>query len=80
MNRHPFHGTMSKFHVATDIKTGEEFGIKLLDAEKTKHFRERFKGLNAPTEGEIGMQIDHPLCAKTHEFGTTTKGQEYILM
>ncbi len=80
LDRHAFHGTMSKFHVATDIKTGEVFGIKLLDLEKTKHFRERFKGLNAPTEGEIGMQIDHPMVAKTVEFGFTTKGQEYILM
>ena len=80
LDRHAFTGTMSKFHVATDINTGEVFGIKLLDDEKTKHFRERFKGLNAPTEGEIGTQIDHPLVAKTIEYGFTTTGQEYILM
>ena len=80
LNRHAFHGTMSKFHVAKDIKTGEIFGIKLLDDEKTKHFRERFKGLDAPVEGEIGMSIDHPMVAKTIEYGLTIKGQEYILM
>lgn len=80
MNRHAFHGTMSKFHVVRDNETGETYGIKLLDDEKTRLFRERFKGLGAPTEGEIGMQIDHPLIAKTIEFGKTTKGQEYILM
>ena len=80
LDRHAFTGTMSKFHVATDITTGEVFGIKLLDDEKTKHFRERFKGLNAPTEGEIGTQIDHPRVAKTLEYGLTTTGQEYILM
>ena len=80
MNRHAFHGTMSKFHVVKDIHTNEVFGIKLLDDEKTRLFRERFKGLNAPTEGEIGTEIDHPLIAKTIEYGKTTRGQEYILM
>ena len=80
MNRHAFHGTMSKFHVVKDNQTGEVFGIKLLDDEKTKHFRERFKGLNAPQEGEIGQLIEHPLIAKTIEYGFTTQGKEYILM
>lgn len=80
LDRHTFQGTMSKFHVATDIQTREVYGIKLLDMEKTKHFRQRFKGLNAPTEGEIGQTIKNPLVAKTIEFGMTTKGQEYILM
>ncbi len=80
MNRHAFHGTMSRFHVVRDIHTGEFFGIKLLDAEKTKLFRERFKGFDLPTEGVIGAKIDHPLIAKTIEYGATTKGQEFILM
>ena len=80
LDRHAFNGTMSKFHVAKDNQTGEVFGIKLLDEEKTKHFRDRFKGLNAPTEGEIGTELEHPLIAKTYEFGFTTTGQEYILM
>lgn len=71
---------MSKFHVVKDIKTGEIFGIKLLDDEKTAHFRERFKGLGLPTEGEIGTKLEHPLLAKTYEYGFTTTGQEYILM
>ena len=79
VNRHAFHGTMSKFHMVTDYKTNEVFGIKLLDMEKTRLFRDRFKGLNAPKEGEIGMEIDHPLVAKTIQFGTTRTGQEYIL-
>lgn len=80
VNRHAFHGTMSKFHKVTDYKTGEVFGIKLLDTDKTRLFRERFKGLDAPTEGQIGMEIDHPLVAKTVQYGTTQTGQEYILM
>ena len=79
VNRHAFHGTMSKFHQVTDFKTGEVFGIKLLNEEKTRLFRERFKSLKAPSEGDIGMDIDHPLVAKTIQYGKTRTGQEYIL-
>ncbi|MFN6205717.1 MAG: serine/threonine protein kinase [Planctomycetota bacterium] len=80
LERHAFTGTMSKFHVAHEIATGKVFGIKLLDAEKLAQFRDRFKGLKRPEEGEIGMKIDHPRVAKTYEHGKTTQGQEYILM
>ena len=61
-----------------NYKTGEVFGIKFLDEEKTRLFRDRFKGMKAPTEGEIGMTIDHPLVAKTIQYGKTRTGQEYI--
>jgi serine/threonine-protein kinase len=80
MHRHAFHGTMSKFHVVRDINTGERFGIKLLDDEKTRQFRDRFKGLIMPSEGEIGTLIKHPQVAKTIEFGMTIQNVEYILM
>ncbi|MBX3416015.1 MAG: serine/threonine protein kinase [Pirellulaceae bacterium] len=81
LDRHAYTGTMSKFHVATDIRTGKVYGIKLLDSEKLALFRGRFKGLkDRPEEGEIGMKIDHPRVAKTYEYGKTTTGQEYILM
>ncbi|MFM7115554.1 MAG: serine/threonine protein kinase [Planctomycetota bacterium] len=71
---------MSKFHVAHEIATGKVYGIKLLEKEKLTQFRDRFKGLKRPEEGEIGMKIDHPRVAKTYEWGKTTTGQEYILM
>jgi serine/threonine-protein kinase len=80
LERHAFTGTMSKFHVAHEIATGKVYGIKLLDKEKLTQFRDRFKGLKRPEEGEIGMKIDHPRVAKTYEWGKTTTGQEYILM
>lgn len=80
LDRHAYTGTMSKFHVAHEIETGKVYGIKLLDREKTELFRARFKGLKKPSEGEIGMKIDHPLVAKTYEYGVTTNGVEYILM
>jgi serine/threonine-protein kinase len=80
LDRHAFTGTMSKFHVAKEIGTGKFFGIKFLDEEKTAYFNARFKGLNKPHEGEIALQMKHPLIVETYEYGMTTAGQEYILM
>ena len=80
LDRHAFTGTMSKFHVATEITSRKVYGIKLLDTEKTALFKARFKGLNKPTEGEIGTEISHPRIVKTYEYGKTTTGQEFILM
>lgn len=80
LERHAFSGTMSKFRVAREIATGKRVGLKLLDAEKTKLFNDRFKGLNKPSEAEIGMTIRHPRIVETFESGYTTTGQEYILM
>ncbi len=80
LDRHAYTGTMSRFHVAREIATGKTYGIKLLDPEKLALFRDRFKGLKRPEEGEIGMKIDHPRVARTYEYGKTTTGIEYILM
>ncbi|MGI9516835.1 MAG: serine/threonine protein kinase [Pirellulaceae bacterium] len=80
LERQAFTGTMSKFRVAREIATNELKGLKLLDEEKTAQFNARFKGLNKPSEGQIGMSIHHPRVVETYEFGYTTTGQEYILM
>ena len=80
LDRHAFSGTMSKFRVAKEIGTGKLYGLKFLDQKKLDHFRSRFKGLNKPEEGEIAMQIQHPLIVETYEYGKTEQGQEYILM
>lgn len=80
LDRHAFSGTMSKFRVAKEIKTGDLYGIKFLDREKRDYFEQRFKGLNKPEEGEIAMQMHHPRIVSTYEYGLTTKGEHYILM
>jgi serine/threonine-protein kinase len=80
IDRHAFTGTMSKFHVATEIGTNKKMGIKFLDKEKTEFFKARFKGLNKPSEGQIAMQMHHPRIVETYQFGKTMLGQEYILM
>jgi len=73
-------GTMSNFHLARDRETGELVGLKILDAEKTALFEARFKGLKKPSEGEIGMAINHPRVVKTLKYGTAVDGRQYVLM
>lgn len=73
-------GTMSQFHVARDVNTGQIVGLKLLDREKTLAFEARFKGLKKPTEGEIATSIKYPLIVETLEHGLTTTGQQYLVM
>ena len=80
LDRQSTAGTMSTFRVAKEIGTGKLFGIKFLDSEKTAYFKNRFKGLKKPTEGQIAMQFKHPLIVETYEFGKTVAGEEYILM
>lgn len=80
LDRQSTAGTMSTFRVAKEIGTGKLFGIKFLDSEKTAYFKNRFKGLKKPTEGQIAMQFKHPLIVETFEFGKTVAGEEYILM
>ena len=80
LEQQAFTGTMSKFRVAREIKTGRKMGLKFLDKEKTAHFNSRFKGLNKPSEGEIGKEIVHKNVVTTFEFGLTTNNEEYILM
>jgi len=73
-------GTMSKFYMARDRKTGQIVGLKILDPKKTALVEERFKGLNKPSEGEIAVLFDHPYIVKTFEYGVTTDGCQYLVM
>ena len=73
-------GTMSKFHMARDRKTGQIVGLKILDADKTKAFEGRFSGLRKPKEGDIAIKMDHKYVVKTYEHGLTTKGEQYLVM
>jgi eukaryotic-like serine/threonine-protein kinase len=76
----PVSGTMSKFYKATDFKTGEVVGLKILDPIKTAAFESRFKGLHKPSEGEIAVQFKHPNIVNTFEYGTTVDGSPYLVM
>ena len=73
-------GTMSKFYKARDLRTNQIVGLKILDRKKSSDFEDRFRGLNKPSEGEIGLLLKHPQLVETLEFGTTTEGEQYVAM
>jgi serine/threonine protein kinase len=73
-------GTMSKFYMARDLRTGEIVGLKILDPKKLAAFEARFKGLAKPSEGEIAIQLKHPHIVETLEYGLTTDGAQYLVM
>lgn len=73
-------GTMSNFFVARDRESNQIVGVKLCDAEKVTFFESRFKGLNKPTEGEIALNMRHPLIAETYEAGMSTKDEPFLVM
>src|SRR5437867_2771394 len=41
-------GTMSKFYMARDLRTGRVVGLKILDKAKTAAFEDRYRGLKKP--------------------------------
>ncbi len=77
--REAIHGTMSQFYVVRDKKTEEIFGLKVCDGAKRDTFEGRFAGLDKPTEGDIGLEMDHPNVVETLEQGETTDGEYYVL-
>ncbi|MFW6124698.1 MAG: serine/threonine protein kinase [Pirellulales bacterium] len=80
IQRKAISGTMSKFYMARDLKTGEIVGLKILDPAKTAAFEARFTGLNKPGEGEIAIQLKHPRIVRTFEHGRTTNDEAYLIM
>lgn len=73
-------GTMSQFHKARDIKTGQIVGLKILDGEKTDAFESRFVGMGKPSEGEIASSLVDKRIVTTLEFGTAKDGRQFIVM
>jgi serine/threonine-protein kinase len=78
--REAISGTMSSFYMARDRQTGQIVGLKILDPQKTEAFESRFRGLNKPCEGEIGVRFLHPNIVRTLEYGVTTDGCQYLVM
>lgn len=74
-------GTMSNFFVAKDrYHENRVVGVKLCDSDKVQFFESRFKGLNKPSEGEIAIQLNHSNIVETYEYGTSNRGQQFIVM
>ncbi len=73
-------GTMSNFHMARDRQTAQIVGLKILDKDKTDQLDMRFRGLDKPSEGQIASQFNHPRIVATLGYGTTTKGEQFLVM
>jgi serine/threonine-protein kinase len=73
-------GTMSKFYMARDLRSGKIVGLKILDIAKTAALEARFRSLDKPCEGEIGMRLKHPRIVETYEYGLTTEGAQYLVL
>lgn len=72
-------GTMSRFYKARDRESGNTIGLKLPNMDKVAPIEARFKGLNKPTEGEIGQLIAGDHVVTTHEHGKTHDGGQFIV-
>lgn len=78
--REAIHGTMSNFYVVRE-KDGEEvYGLKVCDRDKRATFEGRFAGLDKPSEGDIGLLMDHESIIETIEHGETVDGDYFVLM
>lgn len=73
-------GSMSKVWKADDYISGRRVALKVLDAEKTKRYEARFPGLNKPSEGDVALSLHHPNIVTTFEAGTTTEGEQFLVM
>lgn len=75
------HGSMSKVWKARDSVSGRIVAVKVLDLEKTKKLEARFKPeWKKPTEGEVAVALKHPYIVRTHEFGYTLEGEQFLVM
>jgi serine/threonine protein kinase len=73
-------GSMSQVYKAWDRKLKKTVCLKILDKEKTAKFESRFVGLKKPSEGQISVELRHPRIVETMEYGTTTTGEQFLLM
>src|SRR5262245_50800536 len=73
-------GTMSKFYMARDRRTGQVVGLKILDREKTAALDVRYAPLRKPSEGEVASKLVHPRLVRTLEHGLTTDDEQFLVM
>ena len=72
-------GSGGKFTSIAHLDTRERFGLKVVNSSKLKSYRDRFKGLNFPTEGAVAKEVAHKCIVKFIEKGDFGGGDEYIL-
>jgi len=74
-------GSMSRVFKATDTETGKMVCVKVLDREKNEAALARAsRHEERPSEGAVAVQFNHPNIVRTYEYGTGTKGEQYLAM
>jgi eukaryotic-like serine/threonine-protein kinase len=74
-------GSMSHVYKALDTESGKTICLKVQDRERNEAALARAsRHETRPTEGAIAIQVSHPNVIRTLEHGTTTKGEQYIVM
>ena len=73
-------GASGRFHIVQDKSDGKKYGLKILDPNKTKQFRDKFPGKGFESESQIAFSLKHPSIVRTIEIGQTTNGNEFLLM
>lgn len=72
-------GTMSAFYKVRELSSGRILGLKIVDREKSDPIESRYKGLDKPSEGEIGSKIVAPNVVQTVEWGITTADEPFVI-
>jgi serine/threonine protein kinase len=70
---------MSKVYRALDRQTDQTVGLKIQIRTKCEAAASRCSD-EKPSEGEIGLRINHPHVARTLDWGRTSAGDEFIVM
>lgn len=76
----PISGSMGTYQKLRDKTSKKVYGIKILDSEKTDHFRQKFKGVELPSEAEVTSNVNHDNVVKLLDSGKTTEGKDFLLL
>lgn len=72
-------GSTCHFFAVKEQATEIVRGLKLITPEKVQAFREKFKDLKLPVEGEVTAIFEGEYTVPLIEYGLTKSGQEYLL-
>ena len=74
-------GSMSRVYRALDNQTGRTVCLKIQAREKNEAATARASTQEArPLEGEMAIHLVHPHIVRTLEYGTSTKGEHFLVM
>lgn len=74
-------GSMSRVYRAVDNETGRTVCLKIQLRDKNEAAVARASGHEArPLEGEIAIRFSHPHVVRTFEYGTSNRGDHYLVM